>query len=91
MAEVKGMLCICDRCGATTFRKTTGDEVTDGGFTRWNCFEDYPAGWKYVHLPKARKGGGDIALCCTVCSELWDSLLIEKFMNGTDLVGTEVR
>lgn len=45
MSEVKGILKTCDRCGETIFLKTIGDGEADGGFTRWNKFEEAPEGW----------------------------------------------
>lgn len=47
MAEAKGLLKICDRCGETVFLKTIGDGEADGGYTRWNKFETPPEGWGY--------------------------------------------
>lgn len=51
MSEVKGMLKTYDRCGESIFLKTIGDRETDGGFTRWNKFEDAPEGWVYHSEP----------------------------------------
>ena len=44
MARENGQLRICDRCGKTIFLKTTGECEQDGGFTRWNKFEE-AHGW----------------------------------------------
>jgi hypothetical protein len=49
MAEVKGKLISCDRCGATAFVRCIGEGERDGGFTRWNKFEDEPDGWDWHH------------------------------------------
>lgn len=48
MSEMNGKLVICDRCGATTFRRANGEGELDGGFTRWNKFEPIEEGWKYA-------------------------------------------
>lgn len=45
MGTVNGQLCTCDRCGAEVFRKNIGEEVMDGGYTKWNKFEPMPDGW----------------------------------------------
>ena len=44
MAKQNGQLRTCDRCKKEQFFKTTGDGETDGGYTRWNKFED-AIGW----------------------------------------------
>lgn len=44
MSEVRGKIITCERCGAKIFVKTIGDGESDGGFTRWNKFEESP-GW----------------------------------------------
>lgn len=45
MAELKGMLKTCDRCGESVFLKVIGVKEMDGGFTKWSNFEDAPEGW----------------------------------------------
>lgn len=42
--RTSGQLRKCDRCGASVFLKCVGEGVTDGGYTRWNKFED-AEGW----------------------------------------------
>ena len=42
--KMNGRLIICDRCGKEQFFKHIGDGETDGGFTRWNKFEE-AKGW----------------------------------------------
>lgn len=67
MSEVKGKLQTCDRCGETIFLKTVGDGDADGGFTRWNKFEEAPEGW-------ARRY--DISsLLCPKCNKEYENLL----------------
>lgn len=68
MAEVKGKLCSCDRCGETVFLKATGEGETDGGYTRWNKFESYPEGWK---------SRWEVGTLCPGCNALFDKLLAE--------------
>ena len=62
-----GQLRTCDRCGATIFLKTTGEGETDGGYTRWNKFED-AKGWTNPY---------EIGDLCPNCSEEWDILRAE--------------
>ena len=61
MSKVNGQMRTCDRCGATVFLKCIGEGERDGGFTRWNVFEDAPKGWS--HYTKT----GD--LCPDCCGE----------------------
>jgi hypothetical protein len=48
MADKKGLLIICDRCGDTGFCECAGEGETDGGYTRWNKFEPPPEGWGWT-------------------------------------------
>lgn len=48
MSEAKGKLVTCDRCGATVFLAKIGAVDRDGGFTRYDTFEDEPEGWQYA-------------------------------------------
>lgn len=45
MSTINGQLVICDLCGEQIFRKCIGEGGADGGYTRWNNFEDFPKGW----------------------------------------------
>lgn len=89
MAKVNGQLVTCDRCGKQIFRKCTGEGETDGGFTRWNTFEEMPDGWKLVAVPKSLSWGGngngynDYMQVCSDCNKLWDEIIIEGFLKGT--------
>ena len=47
MGSVSGKILKCDRCDKEIFLKFMGEGVTDGGFTRWNKFEEAPRGWGY--------------------------------------------
>lgn len=77
MARENGQLRTCDRCGKTVFLKTIGDGETDGGYTRWNKFED-ATGWRNER---------DIGDLCPECSQRFEELKqnfkkeIEKFKN----------
>lgn len=71
MAEAKGKLKTCDRCSEWIFLKAIDDGVTDGGYTRWNRFEDAPEGWDW------RRETGTL---CPKCNEEYKKLL-EKFMK----------
>lgn len=80
MAEHKGLLKICDRCGATVFLKTTGDGEADGGFTRWNKFEPAPAGWDCVNVGETETGHRVYKTLCPVCTAEW-SRINKQFME----------
>jgi hypothetical protein len=71
MAEMKGKLIICDRCGETAFLKCTGEGERDGGYTRWNTFENEPDGWD-VHTGVGR--------LCPACNREYTQL-IATFKN----------
>ena len=72
MAEIKGRLSICDRCGEKAFSKCIGEGELDGGYTRWNKFEPLPDGWEYVST---------LGLLCPKCNEEYKKL-IEKFKES---------
>lgn len=75
MSEIIGRLTICDRCGEKVFSKYTGEGELDGGYTRWNKFEDLPDGWDF-HSETGR-------LCPKCNGEYID--LIKKFKSrGAD-------
>ncbi len=77
MGRENGQLRTCDRCGKTVFVKTIGDGERDGGYTRWNKFENVK-GWTTEC---------DIGDLCPDCSELLDIIKknfkkeVEKFKN----------
>jgi hypothetical protein len=72
MSEVRGKLLTCDRCGATCFLKTIGDGVTDGGYTKWNKFEDTPEGWRCIDR--------NVGQLCPKCNAEYEEL-ITRFME----------
>ena len=71
MAQINGRLTICDRCEEKVFSKCTGEGELDGGYTRWNKFEDLPEGWGW-HSETGR--------LCPKCNDEYNSL-IEKFKS----------
>lgn len=77
MARENGQLRTCDRCGKTIFLKTIGDGETDGGYTRWNKFEE-AKGWSNER---------DIGDLCPDCTDLFNALKqtfakeVKKFKN----------
>ena len=74
MSKENGELRTCDRCGKTQFFKTIGDGERDGGYTRWNKFEE-PVGWTMER---------DIGDLCPECSSLYEKMkneFLEKFKN----------
>ena len=85
MAEQKGLLVICDRCGATTFRKYAGRGETDGGYTTWDKFEPIADGWERVEIPLKSGHSFKTIQTCPVCSEVWKRAVTDNFMHGTTI------
>ncbi len=56
--RTNGQLRTCDRCHKSVFLKTTGEGERDGGYTRWNKFEE-AEGWS------VEAGMGDLCPACT--------------------------
>lgn len=75
MAEAKGLLKTCDRCGETIFLKTIGDGEADGGYTRWNKFEAPPEGWDYSLK---------VGTLCPKCNEEY-KMLLKWFMERNSM------
>ena len=71
MSEQCGKLVTCDRCGKNVFLKCIGEGETDGGYTKWNKFEEAPNGWKCYY---------NTGLLCPECHEEYVDI-VEKFMN----------
>ena len=84
MSEVNGQLCTCERCGFQIFRKAIGEGEADGGYTRWNKFEDYPDGWGLVGVPEDNGARYGYIRVCPSCHDLWDKLINENFLKGTE-------
>ena len=72
--EQCGKLITCDRCGKNLFLKYIGEGETDGGYTRWNKFEDPPNGWEYRC---------DIGRLCPECNNAYVSM-IDRFMRAEE-------
>ena len=72
MAEVNGKLVTCDRCGAQVFLKCTDENERDGGYTRWNTFEDFPEGWNYH---------SSVGRLCPDCNRKYEDM-ISEFITG---------
>ena len=70
MAEIKGRLTVCDRCGKEIFNKAVSEEELDGGFTKWTKFESLPKGW-------SRHEGKNL---CPDCASEWNKIET-AFMN----------
>ena len=71
MAHINGRLTMCDRCGEKTFSKCNGEGEMDGGYTRWNKFEELPNGWDYH---------SETGMLCPKCNEKYN-VILEKFKN----------
>lgn len=81
MAERKGKLLDCDRCGKSTFLKLIGEGEADGGFTRWDKFERMPEGWGFIDTNNSMDR---IALLCDNCSKEYMKMFKEFMKNGKD-------
>lgn len=75
MADQKGKLKTCDRCGAQVFLKHTGTDVLDGGYTQLDKYETAPAGWNSYNLSKVYR------TLCPACAERWEEIC-SAFMEG---------
>lgn len=64
MARENGQQRTCDRCGGTGFFKTIGEGETDGGYTRWNKFEE-ATGWTTEY---------EVGDLCPSCSKLYKNM-----------------
>lgn len=85
MSEQNGQLSTCERCGVQIFRKCIGEGELDGGFTRWNKFEDYPEGWGLVSIPIAdEKYSNRHIRVCPACHDTWNNIVNEHFLRNTD-------
>jgi hypothetical protein len=79
MAETNGKLVTCDRCGKQVFLKCVGEGEADGGFTRWNKFENFPEGWEY-HC--------EVGRLCPDCNGKYKNL-VNTFMSEVRGSGRE--
>ena len=75
MAEQKGLLKTCDRCGAQIFLKYKGTDSLDGGYTKRDNFEATPDGWDYCNVDHGYKA------LCPACAKRWAEICTE-FMAG---------
>lgn len=71
MSGIKGKLISCDRCGHEHFLKYTGEGESDGGYTRWDKFEDLPEDWLWE---------SEIGYLCPHCAGIFRAF-IHKFMD----------
>lgn len=84
MAEQRGKLVTCDRCGESIFVKElkAEEKERDGGFTRWNeyTYEDLPNGWDHVYFGYNFYGG----MICPTCVAIFE-LAREEFWGPEKL------
>lgn len=74
MSRANGCMRTCDRCGKQVFLKCVGEGEMDGGFTRWNKFEE-ATGWSVEE--------GDLCPDCTkqykaMITEFWATAVNEE-------------
>ena len=72
MSRVNGNLRTCDKCGKQVFLKCVGEGERDGGFTRWNRFEE-AKGWSVRE--------GDL---CPDCTEHYNAMIIEFWATAVN-------
>lgn len=77
MAQYKGMLVVCDRCGEQAFLKTIGEGEADGGYTRWNKFEQKPSGWDSLSFENKWY------TLCPVCNAKY-SAFVKSFLERSE-------
>ena len=82
MSIKAGKYYICDRCGTTSFFEKIGEEELDGGFTKFDKFEE-AGGWNTVY-PEASHAMGSSKLLCPACSKKYNSLMREFFEDPKD-------
>lgn len=79
MAEIKGKLLTCDRCGEQIFLKHIKTDALDGGFTKREIYEETPEGWYSRNVSKDFVG--KYAFLCPECNRQCGKLLTD-FMGG---------
>ncbi len=68
MAEQKGLLKTCDRCGSQVFLKYLDTDELDGGYTKLDKFEPAPDGWNCCYV------GTRFKTLCPTCAERWQEI-----------------
>ena len=89
MSTKLGKYYICDRCGTTSFFEKIGEGETNGGFTRFDKFEE-AEGWNTVY-PEATHVTGSSKLLCPICSQKYDKLMKEFFDDWRDFDRQDVK
>ncbi len=79
MAEWKGMIVTCDRCGAEVRRKFLKEDDRDGGFTHVQKFEPMEADWKYHH---------ETGWLCPICEATFQRTIDDFMMTFKDTLNT---
>ena len=72
MSVVYGKLVTCSRCGATIFLKYLRKGDTDGGYTKYDIYEELPEDWLNG------TEFGDLCPECTLEFKTW----VNQFFNG---------
>ena len=80
-----GKLIRCDRCGKQIFLKKTGEGSTDGGWSRWDTFEELPEGWKCsVHTESITHNWVDL---CPECYKEYEKIVRQFMYNVNRFIG----
>ena len=86
--NIKGRLTKCDRCGTLLFCETNGEGEADGGYTRWNTFEESPEGWEQQRI------AGKYKSLCPECNAEYLRLLgemEERFMSSAPKSNNDIQ
>lgn len=82
MAEKKGKLLICDRCGQTVFLEYTKTTDHDGGWTTVDHYEAPPEGWEYYT---------DFGRLCPSCNNTARDMMLRFFDYDEEKLPIEMR
>ena len=83
MAQDKGVLVTCNRCGASVFLKYEGTRPREWQ-TPEDVYEAPPPGWFAYRILNEKRD------LCPVCSEKWEKVAGAFLNNEPVIVGTEV-
>ena len=76
MSRVSGDLVTCSRCGETIFLAKLGSRDLDGGFSRYDVFEELPDDWLFITQLEGH--------LCPNCSNTFKQIIAD-FMHGVSI------